>query len=497
MLTVLNNKLKALFRNEEGFAIAVTILVWPLMLLAVSGIFVTGESIRRKMVLQNAADAAVHAGAMVQADTLSRIAVINRMMAWTYLQANKMEMDYTVANWALLADEVMEDLKAPLQTANRAASITCPHPEHKVARTAALPVVWGWFSGVEQTPYCPNQIALNKHNEEQQTIETLGSLKAQLANRLEGAYGNISSMNKAIDDLSAKSAARVEKTVRAVFAENAKEFGDSSSLYVRSDVTGSCLVPMKDENAFLDLAGTAQKNALLNTPGISWWRPDGSRSEGFRRQYDTNSNGLSALFSIGFKGWMMNLTGTCAPYLSASADVKVSGDGRVITEGFTLAGSNFSLPDELTALSIYTRSRSTLGFNENVRALPRQLSEKFLSDGALVVGAKLPYANPLAAIFGELSGKWFDAHTLPAKMDLWCISAARACAATPDGRYSRTKFENYSPGTTDYTAVMLPIAMAGNNAAEVVRDVHSKLKPGGWSVLDNWSLLNKFASKGE
>ena len=42
MLQVLKNKFKALALHDEGFAIAMTILVWPLMLLTVSGIFVTG-----------------------------------------------------------------------------------------------------------------------------------------------------------------------------------------------------------------------------------------------------------------------------------------------------------------------------------------------------------------------------------------------------------------------------------------------------------------------
>ena len=64
MLNVILNKFKNLGRGDDGFAIATTILVWPLMLLAVSGIFVTGEALRSKLILQNAADAAAHAGAM-------------------------------------------------------------------------------------------------------------------------------------------------------------------------------------------------------------------------------------------------------------------------------------------------------------------------------------------------------------------------------------------------------------------------------------------------
>ena len=47
-LHILNEKCRRLFTGTEGFAMGLTLLVWPVMLIMVSGVFVTGESVLRK-----------------------------------------------------------------------------------------------------------------------------------------------------------------------------------------------------------------------------------------------------------------------------------------------------------------------------------------------------------------------------------------------------------------------------------------------------------------
>lgn len=500
MLNVLYTKLQKLLRNEEGFAIAMTIIVWPVMLITVSGIFVTGETIRRKMILQNAADAAAHAGAQLQADTLSRAAVINRMMAWTYIQANKMEMDYTVVNWALLADTVMQELKTPLSNANKNASLTCPDPVHKSERTSGSAGQWGWYTGNGRSSdlvYSPGQISLNGYETDFNTArrENLNSLRTALDASLDTAFNNINSMNGALADLVKNCAERVETSLKEVFAANAREFSTKASFWYRRDKTSSYLAPMTDENAFLALAGEAQSASLSSTPGIDWWRPDNSPDDGFRRAYSGDSFtgvGLEAQFDIGFKGWQSSGTpAECINYITRDTTVSVYGNGVVASQGFTDAGT-----DGLTAAAITGKSRFFLGYNAHVRALPRQVAPGFLTNGAVLVGAKLPQVNPLAAIFGDLTGSWFDAHTQVDSTDYWCLSAARACAKNGSG-YSRSSIASYSPGNTEYTAVMLPAAMAGNSAGEVAKEVYDGLKPNGWANLADWSLLNNFASRGQ
>ena len=505
MLNVLNDKLRKLFSNEEGFAIAMTIIVWPLMLLTVSGLFVTGETVRQKIALQNAADAAAHAGAQIQADTLSRIAVINRMMAWTYIQANKMEMDYTVLNWALLANKVMEDLKTPLAVSAAAISPTCQHSDHKKERGEGIVnIQWGWFAGnggtLSDISYTPNQMLLNNHEALQTKIASLGSLKGSLEQGLEAAFANISSMNSAIDDLESQYANRFNTALQRVFDANTKEFKGSVRFWVRNNPISNFLVPMKDESAFLSLAGNEQKSSLTSTGGISWWQPDGSSGDGFRRAY--TGQGLEAQFRIGLRGWQNSvlISSLCVPYLSKYATIYVQGTGAVRSDGINAAGLQGSIDNALTGDAINAKSMDFLGYNKNVRAVPRQLTDEFISKGAVLVAAARPVTNPLAALFGDLTGSWFDAHTLTENSDYWCMSAARACPrdlTKSSLMYSRKNFANYSPGNAEYSAVMLPAAMAGTSAGEVAKEVYDQIRPRGWETLADWSMLNNFASRGE
>lgn len=499
MLNVLNNKLKNLLRDDEGFAIAMTIIVWPLMLITVSGIFVTGETIRKKMILQNAADAAAHAGAMIQADTLSRAAVINRVMAWTYIQANKMEMDYTVVNWALLANSVMNDLKAPLAATNLEASPTCTDPAHKLERTEGSGNIWGWYAGNGlSTDYTSEQLLLNGHETLQTKIESLASLKSSLESSLSAAFANISSMNSALEDLSAKCAGRVEKAAKEVFAANTKEFASGVTFWSRQDLTKNYLVPMTDESAFLALAGAAESTAFTGTPGISWWQPDGAAADGFRRAYTDTRSGLEAWFNMGVKGWQNSGTPAgCVCYVTENATVYIQGTGVVTSDGISNAILGAARSADLEGSAIKSKSLDFLGYNTTLRALPRQLSQEFINKGAVLVGAKYPQTNPLAAVFGDLTDSWFDAHTLSGSTDIWCLSAARACAGTGTGSYSRKNLAHYAPGNTEYTAVMLPVSMAGDSAGDVVKEVYDGLAPAGWDALADWSLLNNFASSGE
>ena len=254
---------------------------------------------------------------------------------------------------------------------------------------------------------------------------------------------------------------------------------------------------MKDEAAFLALAGNEQKSSLTETAGINWWQPDGRSVDGFRRAY--TGQGLEAQFHIGLKGWQYTST-DCVRYMIKNAAIYVQGTGAVRSDGINAAGLQGAIDNALTGDAINAKSMDFLGYNKNVRAVPRQLTDEFISKGAVLVAAVHPVTNPLAALFGDLTGSWFDAHTLVENSDYWCMSAARACPrdlTKSSLMYSRKNFANYSPGNAEYTAVMLPAAMAGASAGEVAKEVYEQLSPRGWESLADWSMLNNFASRGE
>ena len=90
---VFANRSRELMHDKSGAALALTLAFVLPMYLTVIGIYGVGEMVRNKIELQNAADAAAYSAAVVQADYLSRMATVNKAMAWTYVDLQKRSMD--------------------------------------------------------------------------------------------------------------------------------------------------------------------------------------------------------------------------------------------------------------------------------------------------------------------------------------------------------------------------------------------------------------------
>ena len=86
-------------REERGAVLVITLAMFFLMYLGCMGVYAISMAVKDRIQLQNAADAAAYSAAVVQADTLSRIATINRAMAWTYVDMTRLQMDYIVRRW--------------------------------------------------------------------------------------------------------------------------------------------------------------------------------------------------------------------------------------------------------------------------------------------------------------------------------------------------------------------------------------------------------------
>lgn len=96
---VLRDKALRLGRDEDGAALVVTLAIFFLMYIGCMGVYAVSMAVKERIQLQNAADAAAYSAAVVQADTLSRIATINRAMSWTYVDMTRLQMDYIVRHW--------------------------------------------------------------------------------------------------------------------------------------------------------------------------------------------------------------------------------------------------------------------------------------------------------------------------------------------------------------------------------------------------------------
>ncbi|MBR0458895.1 MAG: hypothetical protein IJJ26_06635 [Victivallales bacterium] len=95
-------KFASLGRDDSGAVLVITLAMFFFLFMLVSGVYAIGESVRSRIELQNACDAAAYSAAVVQADGLSRIATVNRAMAWTYVQMVKRQMDYITYRWLKL-----------------------------------------------------------------------------------------------------------------------------------------------------------------------------------------------------------------------------------------------------------------------------------------------------------------------------------------------------------------------------------------------------------
>ena len=90
-----------------------TLIVFLLLFIFCAAVYAVGETINNRIKLQNACDAAAYSAAVIQADGLSRMAIVNKAMSWTYIQMTNRQMDYITYRWIKLTlKRYEEDHKA-------------------------------------------------------------------------------------------------------------------------------------------------------------------------------------------------------------------------------------------------------------------------------------------------------------------------------------------------------------------------------------------------
>lgn len=123
-LDVLKAEIRRLRRDQSGIALMVTLSVFLLLYTVCAGVYAIGETVRQKVELQNACDAAAYSAAVVQADGLSRMAMINRAMSWTYVQLTNMQIDYITHKWMSLVTKRFGEDKAMCKNYNSGTKIS-------------------------------------------------------------------------------------------------------------------------------------------------------------------------------------------------------------------------------------------------------------------------------------------------------------------------------------------------------------------------------------
>lgn len=159
MLSILKSEIARLRQEESGVALMMTLSIFMLLFVLCAGVYSIGETVRQKVELQNACDSAAYSAALVQADGLSRMAMVNRAMSWTYVQLTNMQIDYITYKWLQLVRRRFEDDKTMCQNNLKVdlkkvkipniqlglASVTCKGCDYNGRLSEGG---WGWLCGI-------------------------------------------------------------------------------------------------------------------------------------------------------------------------------------------------------------------------------------------------------------------------------------------------------------------------------------------------------------
>ena len=457
MIWVLKQRGMELAGDESGVAFALTVTVAIVIFLFGFSVYALGETCRERIELQNAADAAAYSGALVQADTISRIAVINKAMAWNYVMMTRRQMDYIVDKWL---GKVMEAYDREYNATRTFQFVCACHPRGEG---------WNWRVGVgpggSAGAIVHRMIRLNGTQDVMTPLITAARAANAARNtafQLEAIRRCVDAMNKAEKSLVSGMKSRVEHAVEfavgadASLTPNDRKVQDKRKiewkLHELKSASTYFEVLKKDEKRFLgfgDFSGAPAK--VYGTGADTWLRQSGSG--GFQRDYRQSGATLSA-------NWFT--------YNEAWAHIKVCVFcGPIIRPGSTVTGS--------MAQDKY--------FTGQV-AQPQVLKKNFFDpDGAIVVGVSRPLHNPFAFIYGgdgKKSGIYSAFEVGGGSQTMWCVAAARAGyreAGWKPGEYrNRGKIaDKDNLKIADWDAVFLPVNDSHTAKNSFLADLAKKL----------------------
>lgn len=430
-MDILRRKLANLVRGEEGVALVVTLALFMFLYVSSAGVFAIGRFVKDKIALQNAVDAAAYSAAVVEADTLSKIATINRAMAWKYVELVQLHMDYVTRQWL---DKVQKSYRE---------------------------------SGTAQRSYenkTLNNIDLTS------TTTSIGDVNDEIAStskledRIELVSEELRSMNDTIRSLRDTLVETSRVVAAGILAANLpKHLSDwcYGKVQFRNHVENTWLIPENSEERFLNNAdlGETAKDILSKRFNDVWLGQ--AVDEGIRSKYEKRSDRLKAQWEYTVDGetWFQR------DYNAFDHDKEIfgTGDGR----------------DSYTEVELATPLKLTKSyFDENA--------------GAITVAVAMRARNPWQELINwsdaENGNGIYDAFTPSgaSKPDepTWVYAVASAQAGyrpfkidDPDGStgkekqpfaYSLIYDETENLRTDDWDAVFVPVrrAMSGEEFDE-------------------------------
>jgi Flp pilus assembly protein TadG len=441
-----NATCQRLIREEDGVVLGVMVVTLMSLFLMAAATFAVGEHIRDRIEIQNAVDAAAYSAAVVEADTISRVAAINQAIAWTYVQMAKRHIHYITAKWLVEVDnEVWGDYQDILS--------------HKVS----------WPSTVSSSGLY--DVTLNRNSTiTPKNLRALASgLRANVTQQLQSDIASnrrdIDDMHNAQTNLMGSMTRRVKDTAEAVLRMN---LGPSTDLQFNV-LFGPDDQPVQLDNLhklgethFLSSIGLTTDGAADSAIGPG---ADGGSRRFFPsrplgtdpwRKYQNASNALIA-------EWNYNRRGRRRIYTTYGSYWKYS---PTIHRAGTVKGSQAQGSDPLFRID----SIDPLGLKKSY----------FEGDGTILVACARPIRHPFRLFINNGGSGGFydafkgaDANNKPRYM--MAVSASRAGYRDgSEGNYnpcndmiSGNSFYNSTKnlGETDWDAVLIPIRRAWTGRA--------------------------------
>lgn len=483
MLNQAKIKLKSLIFDDSGIAMAYTIMVFLLFFMLCVSAYAMSTNIRQKMELQYACDAAAYSGAVVQADMLSRLAVLNRALSWTYLETNKRHMDYTVDDWLQRTVSAYDSIATSAQTHNASGNCGVGGNGNNCAHRGRL----CWFAGSPGGNVANVQLNRSQDVPVATIRRAMGGAFAGEQTAITNGYSNIAILNREINTIRTTINASVGTAVNSIISQWLTT-GDTFDYHLdgnwRNTGAATYIVPQRNEAQFINYANTTRAAELARGTDV-WWNLTTSSAAswwsggGFSRNYNQAANSLVsrgvARARRHWHFWGLINYHSC---------------------GFTRYW-NFT-----------QRGRVLL---PSTPAAPARLDPSFFgAPGTILVAAKRPVTNPFLSIFGSgtpLRGLY--AAFNGSGQDMWAVSTARAGIRLGGGYPDQEAAGNYHilyPGATsglskyaagngtwnlceeDWDAVMIPVDRAWHNAslgawagapsaANILTAVQNRLRP--------------------
>ena len=399
MIRSAQNTTKRLLVGESGIAMPVSLLVFLFLTFVCMSVFALGEAIRVRTELQYKVDNAAYAAALVQADSLSRIAVLNRALAWTYAQTNNRQVNYIMNRWLSETYETfIRDADAMEKKHIEGSSAACNLHNLAIRRSDRDKPRRHTSSYIDGTDdFCyglalagpdidtiknafENALSLQLHGRlcssgergikvlQEEVIDTvpLNEYEA-ISAQLFAGHKNIINMSKAAEEIKKSMDGRIRQVVQTMLeGTESCVFSTDLSEFLEKNIDESDVLKRYD----IQTGGSLRSDAYWQK---TWWQKD---SDSLAHSYSGEK--VPELQWIGYAvSWVCNIHGHTPTSLAFSEE-------RISTPG--------QHPDK-------TRWQT-----ENWDKLPEaeifRLKENFFSkDGAVVVAAK----TPIPDLFGVLT----------------------------------------------------------------------------------------------